>query len=451
MEELQYPQFKWLEGWTWFGGRVIHGDGYGKKLGFPTANITRQRFYRNGYDQRVPEGVYAGTVSLGLKNYKAGIVIGPKDKEGKVKLEAHLIDFDGDLYGRYINFNVKAFLRPFTQYESEEKLKSEITNDINFITQLPMKFLERYGAWLVFFAAMLWATDAPFRVHLTKELPSSFIVLAEHFVDVLFVLPILWWKRHELAKLNAKEWVAVLVIAVGSSALASIAFTKAFSYVNPSVAILLQKLQPLIAIGLAYSLLKEQLRTRFWVWAGLAITGAYLISFPTLKPQLFIGETLNPNTIGVGLALTAAVLWGAGTVMGKIVLNKASFQVMTSLRFVLAFVFLLAMNLVQKTIPPLGSVTAKDWLYIVIIAITSGVVSLFIYYRGLSYTKASIATLAELGFPLAAVLVNYTFLQDKLVLGQILGMAVLLFSVFQLGKQTPSSTGKEIPVPAVSK
>ena len=304
--------------------------------------------------------------------------------------------------------------------------------------------IKKYAPWLVFLAAMLWATDAPFRVHLTKELSSSFIVLAEHFVDVLFVLPILWWKRHELKQLGAKEWVAVLVIAIGSSALASVAFTKAFSYVNPSVAILLQKLQPLIAIGLAASLLREELRSKFWVWTIVALGGAYLISFPKLVPQLFAGEVFNPNTIGVGLALVAAVLWGAGTVLGKIVLTKVSFQAMTSLRFVLAFVFLLGMNFWQKSIPPLSSVTNTDWLYIAIIAVTSGVVSLFIYYRGLQFTKASIAAIAELGFPLAAVLVNYVFLDATLSAVQALGMAVLLFAVFRLSginnKETELST-----------
>lgn len=292
--------------------------------------------------------------------------------------------------------------------------------------------LEKVGPWLVFIAAMLWATDAPFRVHLTKELSSSFIVLAEHFVDVLFVLPILWWKRHELKNLGTKEWIAVLIIAIGSSALASVAFTKAFSYVNPSVAILLQKLQPLIAIGLAASLLREELRSKFWLWAVVALGGAYLISFPGLRPQLFTGEVFNPNTIGVSLALIAAVLWGAGTVLGKIVLTKASFQTMTSLRFVLAFVFLLAMNIWQKSIPPLSSVTNTDWLFLAIIAVTSGVVSLFIYYRGLQVTRASIATIAELGFPLAAVLVNYIFLDAKLSFVQALGMAILLFAIFRL-------------------
>ena len=300
--------------------------------------------------------------------------------------------------------------------------------------------LQKWGPWLVFIAAMLWATDAPFRVHLTKELSSSFIVLAEHFIDVIIILPILWWKRDEIKQLGKKEWLAVSIIAIGSSALASVMFTKAFSYVNPSVAIVLQKLQPLIAIGLAASLLKEELNARFWVWAFFAIAGAYVISFPNLAPNLFDGETFNPNFMGVTLALTAAILWGAGTVIGKFVLSRASFQTMTALRFLLAFVFLLGMNGYERAFPAFEAVSARSWLYIVVVAVTSGVVSLFIYYQGLAYTKASIATVAELGFPLAAVLVNYFALDIKLQIPQLLGMGLLLLAIFNLTEVNRQAT-----------
>ena len=293
--------------------------------------------------------------------------------------------------------------------------------------------MKKYAPYLILFAAMLWATDAPFRNQLTQELPSGFIVLAEHFVDVLVVLPVLWLNRKRLKDLSAKQWLAVVVIAVGGSALASIAFTQAFHYVNPSVAILLQKLQPVLAIGLAGVMLKEHMSSKFWLWAVVALAGAYVITFPNLVPQLFPGEQFNPNLIGAGLALLAAALWGASTALGRYVLGSADFKVMTSLRFTLAFVFLLALNLAQKTIPPLGSVSGRDWLYIAIIAVASGVVSLFIYYRGLKDTKASVATLAELGFPMAAVLVNWIFITgSQLFWPQLLGMVVLLFAVYKL-------------------
>lgn len=292
--------------------------------------------------------------------------------------------------------------------------------------------MKKIAPYLVFIAAMLWATDAPFRVHLTKDLSSNFIVLVEHFFDVIVVLPILWIYRTELKKLNWKSWTAVIIIAVGGSALASVAFTQAFKYVNPSVAIVLQKLQPLIAISLAASLLKERFNKYFWAWSILALAGAYVISFPHFVPRLFQGEIFNPNFVGVILALLAAALWGVSTVLGKYVLSKVDFKVMTGLRFVLAFVFLFILNLTQKTIPSLTTVTGKDWLYLAIIAVTSGVVSLFIYYKGLQHTRASIATIAELGFPMAAVLVNFVFLDERLLPMQLAGMAVLLFAVLQL-------------------
>lgn len=315
-----------------------------------------------------------------------------------------------------------------------------------------MSKFSKFGPYLVFLAAMLWATDAPFRVFLTQDLSSNFIVLAEHFVDILIAVPILVWVWPELKKLNAKSWMAVLFIAIGGSALATVAFTEAFRYLNPSVAILLQKLQPLLAISLAAGLLRERLHQKFWLWTALALVGAYVISFPRFVPQLYVGEQFNPTTIGVMLALLAAVLWGTSTVLGKYVLGKISFKAMTSLRFVFAFLFLAIMNAYQGDLQQISSLTSKDMLFIAIIAITSGIVSLYIYYGGLQYTKASIATIAELGFPLAAVLVNYFFLKATLVPMQIVGMVVLVLAIWQLGRvnreenSDPSLSPTEQPI-----
>ena len=308
--------------------------------------------------------------------------------------------------------------------------------------------LAKFGPYLIFIAAMLWATDAPFRVHLTKDLPSSFIVLAEHFIDVLIVLPFLIINYKKLAGLKIKQWAAVLVIAIGGSALATFAFTQAFTLVNPSIAILLQKLQPLIAIGLAAGLLQEKTNKYFWGWAVLALIGAYVISFPNFIPQVYEGEQFNPNVLGIGLALLAAILWGASTVLGRFMLSSVDFKMMTSLRFTIAFFFLLIWNFANNNIQAINTMTGKDVLYIAIVAITSGVVSLFIYYRGLQATKASVATLLELGFPLASVIINAIFLKAYLSPMQLVGMAVLLFAVFQLSSL--NNAEKPVLKPAVA-
>ncbi len=288
---------------------------------------------------------------------------------------------------------------------------------------------------------MLWATDAPFLLYLTHTLSSNFIVLGEHFIDVLIILPILFLNFSEMKKLSLKEWISIIIIAVGGSALASVAYTEAFHYINPSVAILLQKLQPVITIFLAGLILKEKKTSIFWVWAIIALIGAYLISFPNLIPKTYSGEQFNLNTIGISLALIAVVLWGASTVLGKFVLNKVNFKVMTGLRFLIAFVFLLLLNWQQKSFPDFSKLPATDYLFILIIAITSGVVSLLIYYKGLENCSASVATLAELGFPVAAVIINWIFLGSVLVPMQLVGMTILLFAIFRLSsnKQTAFS------------
>jgi drug/metabolite transporter (DMT)-like permease len=306
------------------------------------------------------------------------------------------------------------------------------------------------GPILVFIAAMLWASDAPFRLHLTQTLSTNFIVFAEHGFDCLIALPILIFGWRELKRLSTREWLAVAFIAIGGSALGSILFTQSFHYVNPSVAILLQKVQPLVAIFLAWALLGEKLHPKFWLWSIVALIGAYLVSFPTIVPQTYAGEMFNPNLVGSLLALSAAILWGASTVFGKYVLRTAAFQTMTGLRFVVAFMFLGFLNVWQQTFPTV--VTPTDWLFIGIIALASGVFSLYLYYYGLQFTRASIATIAELGFPLAAVFVNAYFIPGNwtpgtyfgLAAGQWLGTALLLVAMLMLTRVNEEETAAAI-------
>ena len=101
-------------------GKVIHGDGYGKKLGFPTVNLEVN-------NQELPEmGVYAGDAILENKKYKAGIVIGPY-----AKIEAHLLGYEGDAYGKEVTLEIKKFIREFKKFDTEEKLIIQITKDLN--------------------------------------------------------------------------------------------------------------------------------------------------------------------------------------------------------------------------------------------------------------------------------------------------------------------------------
>lgn len=111
-------------------GKVVRGEGYGKKLGFPTANLDRKQFLKD--KMKLPLGVYAGVAFLhhSGKIRKAAIVIGPLDKRRLPQIEAHILGFKGLLYGKKLTLYLYKFLRPFKIFKSERLLIAQIKKDI---------------------------------------------------------------------------------------------------------------------------------------------------------------------------------------------------------------------------------------------------------------------------------------------------------------------------------
>jgi len=111
-------------------GTVVSGDKYGTKLGYPTANIDSE--------ENIPTGIYGGTVTRDKNNedYRAGIVVGAQNTTNPPKIEAHLIDFSGDLYGEKLTLHLKKYIREIRNYSSETDLKKEIEKDIKQIRTL---------------------------------------------------------------------------------------------------------------------------------------------------------------------------------------------------------------------------------------------------------------------------------------------------------------------------
>jgi FAD synthase len=111
-------------------GKVIKGDGYGRKLGFPTANLDRKQFLKD--KMNFPLGIYAGVAFLHHINKirKTAIVIGPLDKKGVPKIEAHILGFKGKLYGKKLTLYLYKFLRPFEVFKTERLLIAQIKKDV---------------------------------------------------------------------------------------------------------------------------------------------------------------------------------------------------------------------------------------------------------------------------------------------------------------------------------
>ena len=108
-------------------GTVIPGDGLGKKLGFPTANLAAHN------EQFPPDGVYAVRVHPGSQTIPGVANIGtrPTMKTGGQRLlEVHLIGFSGDLYGQDIEAEFLRFLRPEKKFPDVDALRAQIALDV---------------------------------------------------------------------------------------------------------------------------------------------------------------------------------------------------------------------------------------------------------------------------------------------------------------------------------
>ena len=115
-------------------GTVVKGDQRGRTLGFPTANV------RVDASILLPaDGVYAGRVELPSGERRdAALSLGTRPhffNDGDLLLEAHLIDFSGDLYGQEVNVSFEKNLRPQQKFENLEALVAQLEKDVASATQ----------------------------------------------------------------------------------------------------------------------------------------------------------------------------------------------------------------------------------------------------------------------------------------------------------------------------
>ncbi len=109
-----------------FVGTVQHGRSVGHTLGFPTVNVAVPG------EKLAPQGVYVGQVAVDGTCYKAVVNVGNVPTFGidKFCVEAHLINFDGNLYGKAVKISLLSFLRPIQKFDNAENLKKQLIKDV---------------------------------------------------------------------------------------------------------------------------------------------------------------------------------------------------------------------------------------------------------------------------------------------------------------------------------
>jgi len=295
-----------------------------------------------------------------------------------------------------------------------------------------MRKILNYGPLLIIVAASLWAFDGIIRRSL-YSLPSITIVFYEHLFGAIILLPylILTFKKEGLTR---KEFFLLLFIAMFSGVLGTLWFTTALlktNFISFSVVYLIQKLQPIFAISAASIFLKEKVSKSYIKWAVLALLAAYFVTF---KNGIINFSTGSGTIIAALYALGAAFAWGSSTVFSKIALIKRPSNYVAGLIFLFTSILAFGMVFIMGQQKSLSAPTISQLGRFLLIAVSTGMVSVAIYYRGLKKVPANVSTILELVYPLLAVFIDATLYKSFLAPTQYLAGGVLLFAIYKISK-----------------
>lgn len=114
-------------------GTVVHGDARGRELGFPTANLGPS--IGGAVEGLIPaDGVYAGSVVIDGEEHVAAISVGVNltfDPDGEPRVEAFVLDFSGDLYGKTMEVRFDRRIRPMVAFTGVDALIARMQQDVD--------------------------------------------------------------------------------------------------------------------------------------------------------------------------------------------------------------------------------------------------------------------------------------------------------------------------------
>lgn len=298
------------------------------------------------------------------------------------------------------------------------------------------------GAVLISFSAILWGFDGVVLTPRLSNLNISFVVFVLHLFPFLLMNLFLFKRYSLIRKLTVNDTIALFGVAIFGGALGTVSIVKALFLVDfqsLSIVVLLQKLQPIFAILLAATFLKEKLGKNFIIWASLAIVAGYFLTFGTGLPKFHEDQ----NTMMAALfSVLAAFSFGSSTVFSKRLLLKLDFISATFLRYGLTTLIMLGFVLANGTLYEFSNLSRLNWLIVGIISLTTGSGAMFLYYYGLKQVRAIISTISELFFPISAIVFDYFFNDHILNPLQWLSAFIMIFAIVKLNADNKNRQSK---------
>ena len=290
------------------------------------------------------------------------------------------------------------------------------------------------GTIAISISAILWGFDGVVLTPRLYNLDVVYVVFMLHLIPFILMNLFLFKQYNQLKLFVRQDFIIMLLIASFGGVLGTIAIVKALFLVNfeqLTVVVLLQKLQPIFAILLAAILLKEKIKKNFVIWASIAIIASYFLTFGLNLPD-FQSNT-DSNILYASLfAILAAFSFGSSTVFSKRFLLNHNFITATFYRYGFTTVILFIYLIIFGKYIEFQQTTPTNWLYFIIIGLTTGSGAIFIYYYGLRRVKAIIATISELLFPISAIFFDYIVNSSILSPIQFVSAAIMVFAIIRL-------------------
>lgn len=115
----------------WYKATVLKGEKFGRTLGFPTVNLDSNVLPKNQ-----KEGVYASLVKYNNTIYRGALFFGPRVILGEKTnvLEIYILDFDQEIYGKTIFFQIHIYIREVKNFHSFTKFKDQLKKDVKKVS-----------------------------------------------------------------------------------------------------------------------------------------------------------------------------------------------------------------------------------------------------------------------------------------------------------------------------
>ena len=301
------------------------------------------------------------------------------------------------------------------------------------------------GAVAISISAILWGLDGVVLTPRLYNLKVGYVVFILHAIPFVLMNFFLYKQYSYIKKFTRRDLLIIFLIALLGGAIGTLSIVKALflvNFQNLSIVVLLQKLQPIFGIALAGILLGEKIHKQFILWAVIAISAGYFLTFGLSLPDL---ETGSDTVTAALFALLAAFSFGSSTIFSKMILKRYTFKTATFYRYGTTTMIMLVYVLITGQLDQFQVTTRQNWIFFIVIALTTGSGAIFLYYYGLNHVKAIISLIVELLFPITTILLDYFFNNNRLSFIQWISALIMVVAIISLNRGQARTVYKERP------